>query len=350
MVITENEKILRMVAFFLGIIVAFLVVVVLRQLRSIMLPLFVAVFLSYLLGPVVEFLTRRRFPLWLAMLIMVVIVFSVLYLLGLILYSSSNDFIQEFPKYEARVTLMVQDVLNYFEIPLPDAKEYFETLDWKKAIQDASLPKVVSSTLGSFFNFLSKVFMVVLLSLFIIPGRRNVGKRLYRMFSEKRAKLFENVLITINSQVQMYLVVKTLISLATAGLSFLVIWSFGVDFPIMWAFIIFILNFIPTIGSIISTIPPIIVCFVQYGFGPRVFFVALILTGIQSVMGNFIEPSFMGRSLNISPLIVLLSLIFWGWLWGIPGMIIAVPITAAIKISCENIEPLKPIAVLISGK
>ncbi|MCP4632396.1 MAG: AI-2E family transporter [candidate division Zixibacteria bacterium] len=347
---TENNKTLRLIAAFLGIIVAVIMVVALKQLQSVMLPLSVAILLSFILGPLVEYLNGKKIPLPLSMFLMVVVVFSVFYLMGLLIYSSSNQFMNEFPKYEARVTTMMHDTLTYFDIPLPRAQEYINQLDWKEALGSLSLPEIISSTLGSFFGFLGKLIMVTIISLFIIPGRKNLGVRLHKMFEHHRALVLESMLESVNSQVQLYLVTKTAISLATGVLFALVLWILGVDFPVMWGFLAFVLNFIPTIGSIIATLPPVLICFVQFGIGWKVVLAALFLSAIQMVMGNVIEPRIMGKRLNISPLVVILSLIFWGWLWGIPGMILAVPITAAIKIACENIDPLKPIGVLLSGK
>ncbi len=346
---SETDKSLKFIALLLGLIVTAILVVALRQLQSIIRPFLVAVLLSFLLGPFVELLTRKKVPMWLAMVIMVIILFTVLYLIGLLIYSSSNNFIEEFPKYEERVTMMMEDFLNYLNIPTPQAQEYINQLDWKSALMGAKLTTVLSTTLGSFFGFLGKLVMMIILLLFIIPGRNKLGDRLQRMFIERRAVKIQSVLESINSGVQLYLIAKTAISLATGILVTVVLLILGVDFAVMWGFFTFLLNFIPTIGSIIATIPPILVCFVQYGFGTKVLLVAILLTAIQLIMGNGVEPRVMGRRLNLSPLVVILSLIFWGWLWGVPGMILATPLASAFKIICENIEPLKPIAILMSS-
>jgi AI-2 transport protein TqsA len=348
--VSENIRTLRIIATFLGFIAAFLVVVILKELRSIMLPLSVAILLSYILGPFVEKLTRRKVPMALAMVMVLIAVFVLLYLVGVVVYASSNTFIEEFPKYEARVKLMITDLLTYLDIPVPQAREYISQLDWKQALAGLSLPKIISSTLGSLFGFLGNAAMVILISMFIIPGMNKIGAKFHRMFGKDRGEMMESMLDKVNAQVQQYLYIKTLVSLGTGLLFTVFLWIFGVDFPIMWGFIAFVLNYIPTFGSIIATIPPILVCFVEYGPGMRLLTVGILLIAVQVVMGNFVEPKIMGRSLNLSPLIVILSLIFWGWLWGIPGMILAVPITAALKLACENVGPLKPIAILMEGR
>jgi predicted PurR-regulated permease PerM len=124
----------------------------------------------------------------------------------------------------------------------------------------------------------------------------------------------------------------------------------GVDFALLWGVLTFVLNFIPTIGSIIATLPPIAITLFQSGSLGKTFLIGLLLLGIHFTVGNIIEPKLMGRGLNLSALVVLFSLIFWGWLWGIPGMLLAVPLTGAIRIGMEQIEATKTVAVLISGK
>ena len=131
----ESERILKVIAVFLGLIVTAIIVVALKVLKSIMLPLLVAWLLSFVLGPFVELLMRRKIPLWLAIIIMVTSVFLFVYLVGLLIYSSSSSFMDEFPKYEERITILAQDILTHFDIPLPQAKEYISTLNWEEALQ-----------------------------------------------------------------------------------------------------------------------------------------------------------------------------------------------------------------------
>lgn len=112
----------------------------------------------------------------------------------------------------------------------------------------------------------------------------------------------------------------------------------------------FLLNFIPNIGSVLATLPPVAVALFQTGSALNALLVALALIVVQMIVGNVLEPRLMGKGLNLSPLLVLLSLLFWGWMWGVVGMLIAVPLTAAIKIACEQLEATRPVAVLMSSK
>ena len=125
---------------------------------------------------------------------------------------------------------------------------------------------------------------------------------------------------------------------------------FGVLFAVLWGVLTFLLNFIPNIGSMISVVPPVLITLFHFGSISKTLGVAVALVALQTVVGNFIEPKMMGKGLDLSPLTVLLSLLFWGWMWGIPGMLLSVPLTAAIKIAFEQIDATRPIALMMAGK
>jgi predicted PurR-regulated permease PerM len=157
---------------------------------------------------------------------------------------------------------------------------------------------------------------------------------------------------SISKQIGQYLVVKVAISGTTGVLVWIILSLLKVEFALTWGALAFFLNFIPSIGSIIASIPPVLLAVVQYYpsvWTPVLTAVALLL--VQMTMGNIIEPKIMGDNLNLSPVVILLALIFFGWMWGIVGALLSVPIAAAIKIVCENIDALKPISILMgSGK
>jgi predicted PurR-regulated permease PerM len=141
---------------------------------------------------------------------------------------------------------------------------------------------------------------------------------------------------------------KTLVNLGIGGLVALLLSLFGVDFPLFWGFVAFLAHYIPSIGAIISVALPTVFFFLQFSPGTALL-VTLLNLGLQFFLGNVAEPRVMGTSLDLSPLLVLLSLIFWGWLWGVWGMVLAVPITSTLKIICENVPALAPLAILMSG-
>jgi predicted PurR-regulated permease PerM len=125
---------------------------------------------------------------------------------------------------------------------------------------------------------------------------------------------------------------------------------YGIDFAVIWGLLAFILNYIPNIGSLLATLFPILIALLEYGVGFTSISLSVLLLVAQNVYGNVIEPKFMGEKMDLSPVFILISLIFWGWIWGIVGMFLAVPIGSLLKILCSNIDALKPIAVIISSK
>jgi AI-2 transport protein TqsA len=213
-----------------------------------------------------------------------------------------------------------------------------------------SFPRLVQNLSGSFFSFLGNVLWVVLFMAFILAERESFTKRLVNQLGRENAEPILKSLQQINNSVQQYLGLKTLISFLTGALVTIVLTIAGVDFALLWGVLTFILNFIPTIGSIVATLPPIAITLFQSASISKTLVIAILLLCIQFLVGNVLEPKLMGRGLNLSPLVVLFSLIFWGWLWGIPGMLLSIPLTAAIRIAMEQIEATKTVAVLISSK
>jgi AI-2 transport protein TqsA len=190
--------------------------------------------------------------------------------------------------------------------------------------------------------------LVLILMLFILAGWNRLQQRIGRAYSPERSQRIVRIITSVENRTQTYLLAKTALSLGTALVAMVILLLFGVDFVIICSLLIFLLSYIPNFGSIIATIFPLLLCFLEFGLSWRIPLLALCLIGLHMVFGNVLEPMLMGKGLNLSPLVVMLSLIFWGWVWGIVGMVLAVPLTATVKIIFEEIESLRPIAVLMS--
>ena len=347
--IRENRIIIGM----LGILTVIAIGIVLYQIRSIILPFALAVFIGYILNPVIQFFEDRKVPTVLAILLALVITFLVLNLFGVLIYTSIKSFATEFPKYESKITLLVERILQFLNIP----REIFQKeitpqgkLQWLNSIRELSLHRLVLNTLGSMLNFMSNTFLVLLFLLFILIGRNQLTVKVQLAFPPEMATRIAGILVNINRQIQKYLIAKSLISLTTGVLFTVVLTLFDVEFAIIWGLLAFLLNFIPNIGSVVATLLPLSIAMIQFSSITTILWLAIILVSIQMLIGNFIDPRIVGRSLNLSPLVVLFSLMFWGWLWGIIGMFLAVPISVVIKIIFENIEPLRFISVMMSAR
>lgn len=342
----------KLTTIFEGLIITIVFIFILQIGKSIFLPLVIALFLSFILDPVVQFMTAKKIPRTLAVLSTILFTFFLFYLVGLMMYASITSFSDQFPIYEEKLKSMFGSFSTAFEkfVGKPFDDQLLSNVNWFDTIKEFSITQRVLSSVGTFFTFLGNVFLVIIFVVYFLQGKVNLFSKVQRAFEKQRSSKIIKVIDQINSQVQVYLGTKTLISLITALLSLVIFWLFGLDFAIIWAFIIFMFNFIPNFGSILASILPLIIASIQFDSFLSVIWLAVALILIQFLMGNVLEPRIMGHSLNLSPLMVILSLIFWGWLWGVPGMLLAVPILAMVTIIFENIESLKFISVFLRGE
>lgn len=195
----------------------------------------------------------------------------------------------------------------------------FSLKNFLPSIDTLPIGAIVSTFVGSLFNFLAFLLLIFLFAAYLV-------------FSDIK---FTGIMLEMDKSITTYVATKFLISLITGILFYIVGISFNLDFPFLWGFLAFLLNFIPSIGSVIATIPPILIALLTFPFS-RVLLMAIVLIVIQNIMGYIIEPLFMGRTMMLNPVAVLAGLILWGVLWGIPGMFMSAPLMALIKLVAEN--------------
>ncbi len=333
----------KIVTFCLIIIVIFLGGVVLKLAQSVLFPFFLAVFLSFIMYPILDFFTRHRIPKTVSMILLLLITFLGLYLMSILFYSAGKSFAAELPKYGDKVLMAVDSLQQRLATPSD-----IQPIDWREHIDLGRIGGMLLSTLGPFLSFISKLFLVFFFLMFILAGRGKTKDKIKRALAPERTQRVLDIIDNIDSQVQKYLLIKTFVSLITGAFVTAVLLAFGVDFAITFGFFTFILNYIPTLGSFFATLFPVTIALLQFDSIWPAIWIFILLTLIQQVMGNVAEPRLMGQGLGLSPLVVLFFLFFWGWLWGLPGMILAVPVAAIVKIVCANIPELEPVAVLMS--
>ncbi len=334
----------KIIALFLGIISIFILGVFLKYTRPVLVPFSLAVFLSFLLNPIVEFLIRKKIPRAIAIVFILLFTFVLLYLLGLLFYSSGKAFASDLPNYGKKFNTLITNLFEKWKL----ASEKLEPIDWANQLNFSSIASFLLSSLGSFLKFLTNLFLVLLFLVFILAGRGRLREKIQNSFKKEDSLRINEIISNVDHQVYKYLSIKTLISLITGLLAGVILYIFGVNYAIIWGFFTFLLNYIPNLGSVIATVFPVLMAIIQFESIWPTLWILLILIVIQTLMGNVVEPRILGMRLGLSPLVVILSLIFWGWLWGIVGMILAVPITATIKIICENVPQLRIISELIS--
>ena len=211
---------------------------------------------------------------------------------------------------------------------------------------------MISSTVDLTTSFMGNAFLILLYVLFLLIEESIFPEKLRALFKTEDAKYdgTQSLFQKMDKNISRYLSLKTLVSLLTGVLSYIAFLIFGLDAPIFWAMLIFVLNYIPTIGSLIATVFPAVFAILQFGELAPFVYILIVVGIIQVVVGNIVEPALMGNSLNISSLVVVLSLTIWGAIWGIMGMILSVPITVMMIIVFEEIPALRPIAILLSEK
>jgi AI-2 transport protein TqsA len=331
----------------LGILAFVAVGFLLQTLKPILLPLVVAVFLAQLFSPLAKALRRRHVPAAISVLLVLALVSGVLVLLSMVIYSSADAFTAALPSYQARLKEMLKGISDWVGGYSPALKAQIQHWKWDEAVKVSSLPSLLATTVGSFLLFFNDAFLIVLFLVFLLAGSEGFPRKLERAMPHQ-AERVGSVMGNIESKVRKYLLTKTLLNLVNATTVGLLMWGFGVDFPLLWALLTFLAHYIPNFGAVISVGVPTIFIFLQFSPG-KALLVALLNLAVQFTIGNALEPRVMGTSLNLSPLLVLVSLIFWGWLWGPWGMVLSVPITSTIKIVCENVAALQPLAVLMSA-
>ncbi len=309
-------------------IMAMTVVVVggLRVAAPILLPFSLALFLAILTLPIVIYLQRRRVPTTLAS-------------------QSTAEFQDRYPRYVIRLQdLWAAWIQGLEESTLPGAAPLAEALTGADIVDPSQLVTLAGGTLTRVFAFASNAFLVFLIFIFIL-GEATVFPAKFRAILGRQRGHSSN-LTKMVAEVQEYLGIKTFTSLATGILLGAWCWVMDLDFPILLGLIAFVLNYVPTIGSIIASAPAILLGLIQVGFGHAVF-VGLGFLAVNTIFGNLIEPNLLGRRLGLSTLVVILSLIFWGWVWGPVGALLAVPLTMVLKIMLENTSDLRWVAVLL---
>jgi AI-2 transport protein TqsA len=338
----------KLILVFLGVLVFLAVGFVLKTLAPILLPFVVAVFLSRVFSPLNKALRRRRVPAVFSILLVLVLVTIVLCLFSWAVYSSAQSFTEQMPRYEARLKGLAGQTTGWLTSSFPALDSRIRQFDWKQAFGVSSVTGFLAATAGSFLLFFNDMFLVLLFLVFLLLGSEEFPLKLRRALSPANAERLGAMMANIEAGMRRYLVTKTLINLTTASLVTVLMASFGVDLPLLWGLITFLAHYIPNVGAVISVALPTIFLFLEFAPGTALLIAAINAT-VQFGMGNAVEPRIMGSSLDLSPLLVLLALIFWGWLWGPWGMVLAIPMTSTIKIICENVESFRPVAVLMSG-
>ena len=329
---------------FLYIFAAFIIIIAgLRAASNIVVPFLLAIFISVIFATPYFWMRDRNVPSFLAMIVTSAIIFCVRIILAAIIDTSISDFTATLPLYKSRLQQeFIKNVawLESFGIDLPD-----ETLE--QYFDPRNLLQLVGNMLRGLGSVLGDTVLIMVMVIFILLETTSLRAKLAAHVNPKPDTLmpYEEFLI----KTKKYLGVKALISLATGFLVFMWLLILGVDYPLLWGLLAFLLNFIPTIGSILAAIPAVILAFIQYGI-PSALLAATGYLVINFVIGSILEPKFLGQEVGLSTLVVFLSLVFWGWVFGPIGMLLSIPLTMTVKIGLDHNEKTRWLGTLLGSQ
>lgn len=325
-----------------------IVVVFLIYGKDLLIPFVLAAFVWFIIREIRIFIRKNKFireklPTSVENILSSVILFGVIGFVVNLLLANINHLSENLPLYEnniSKVSIIIQDT---FKI---DLMAQFKDFSGGLKFSD-----ILASVINSVTSIVGNIFIILIYMLFLILEESGFDKKFDAFFDDnQKSKQARNVLNKIDHSIGRYISMKTLVSFITGLCSYIALIAIGVDAPLFWAFIIFTLNWIPNIGSLIATLFPAIFALLQYGDLSPAVWVLVIIGSIQLIVGNLIEPKVMGNSLNLSSLVVILALSLWGALWGIVGMVLSVPITVIMLILFSEFPSTRKIAILLSEK
>jgi AI-2 transport protein TqsA len=320
-------------------------VYLLDKFGTVLQQLLTAGFVAYIILPIQRWLVRAHVPPALAYLLIVAAILGLGLVVGLAVQENFADLTTKLPGYQKNFTQLVERLSK--DIPELDDNLIRPLLHRESASVDEGM-KNLRRALNTLAGFLSQAFVVLIYLIFILAEQAGVQQRIGTAFGPERAPHIRHVIEQVNNSIAEYLSVKTLMSVLGGVLTVVVLYAFGVDYPILWGVIAFLLNYIPYLGSLAATVLPVLLAVVQFQSLGYALLLLAVLAVVQNGIGYGIEPFVAGSRLNLSPLVIILALAFWGALWGIVGMILAVPLVVTIKIILENIPATRPLAILMS--
>ncbi len=332
-------------------------VVVLRELRTVLIPFALAVFLAYILYPLAAFLTRARIPYLLAVVLVVVFCLGLLLALGLLIGGEVGSFINAIPQYQRTLRVQIDRALEYYTglvdrvaAALPGEPELVPTPS------PGDAPAIISGIIGNLFSslvallrFFSDFFLVAVILIFLLAGARDFKKILITAWGEEHEPRAAAIVEAINRDIGGFIIVRTLINLALGAVVTVVLLLFRIDYAYVWGPLIGLLNFVPYVGAFVGLLGPLAVALIKYDSYWTALALLAVLVAIQNLEGNIITPYLIGKKTRLNPLTVLMTLILWYFIWGPVGMILATPLTSCVRILCDHIDPLRPVGRILGS-
>ena len=362
----ENIRKDKTVKFFVSVIGLVVIGFTLRELSNIFIPFVIAYFLFFAFSPLNAFLAKFKIPMFVIILVDITITALAAWGVSAFIIGSFSQFADQLPVYEEKLNSIVRDAARGLGVNDP----FYKNFSLKNSFKNIDYKLLAGNIFTSTFSLLGNVFFVLFFFVFVLTGHNNIYEAIKKRFVHRKSELEPDKLKTILSdsknnetvgemleretsdredklagtfkniteQIQRYIIAKIGVNLGAGVFVFIVCIIFKVDFPVVWALFTFLFNFIPSLGSAIALVLLVVFVLIQTGSAGFTILMALIIAAIQTLFFNLLEPLLIGRRLNLNPLLILLSVLLWGYVWGIVGMLLSVPLTAIIKIIMSNSE------------
>lgn len=329
-----------------GLLIAFAMVVMFIYGKNLILPFVVSLIFWFLIKEIRGVLNKVKFidkniPNAILNVVGFAAIFAIIGGIAKILTVNIQQLSEELPVYQSNIAKITESINTTFNIDVVSTVREF--------LGEYEYTQLLSGLFNSITEVFGDAFLIIIYTLFLLLEEPYFSRKINAIYAEKDDQDDVNgVLRELDKSIGRYLSLKTLISILTGFLSYFALLFIGIDAPLFWAFLIFLMNYIPTVGSLIATIFPAMFAMLQFGELMPGVWVLVVVGAIQLVVGNYIDPKLTGSSLNVSPLVVLIGLAFWGAIWGIIGMILSVPISVMMIIIFSQFPSTRGIAVLLT--
>ncbi|MCK5395569.1 MAG: AI-2E family transporter [Gammaproteobacteria bacterium] len=304
-----------------------------KQSAPFIVPFLLSVFIAVISFPLMSKLQQTGLPKGLALSLVMLLVVAIGVALTILIGSSVTDFGQMMPEYQQKISAEWAYIFQWL------SDRGFSVADTiKETIDPAAAVGLVSSILKGFGNVLTNSFLILITVVFILMEAADITQKLLVLYGDDSSqqspdeKTFAQVFV---EKLRDYMSMKTIISMITGIVISIALWLIGVDYPVLWGVLAFMLNFVPNIGSIIAAVPAVLLTIVQLGPMPALL-VAAVYVAVNVIIGSVVEPKYMGKELGLSTLVVFVSLVFWGWVLGPVGMLLSVPLTITVKLALDS--------------
>jgi predicted PurR-regulated permease PerM len=329
-----------------------LILVFLYFAASVVITLLLAILIAYFLDPVVEFLERMRMPRTLASMITVLLLIGVLGAVGYGLYSRSSDFAANWPKYSGTLRNAVNSVetkLNGIESQVSETSSQQKGPSKTVAGAENALRAAVVHIIGSLSGLVLEVTFVPFLVFFMLAEKQEVWHSTLQLFPVSRRTSVKETLEDLRDVLRDYLVGMSLMTLIVMAASSLFFWAMGLDYPILTGIVSGLLNMVPYFGAVLSWLPPFLIALAKLHSAASYALIAGVLMAIHMLANNLLAPALVGKKVRLNALSITIALLFWGWIWGGMGLLLAIPLTAALRVICDHTQSWKPIGRWLSA-